>query len=120
MVDVHSDQKLFFIDVVQTVMSVPLGLRPPRLVELRPAEHGVMDPPAVRPPDSSVGDTREQTPREAILAEVRASGSISTKLCVQRLGISSATAKRHNAELVTDGILEKKGSGPSTSYRLIK
>jgi DeoR/GlpR family transcriptional regulator of sugar metabolism len=57
-------------------------------------------------------------PREKILTEVRASGKISTKVCVQRLGISRATAKRIFNELVNDGTLTVEGSGCSTHYRL--
>ncbi|NTV08693.1 MAG: DeoR family transcriptional regulator [Chlorobium limicola] len=63
--------------------------------------------------------TPERTAREAILAEINTSGSISTKICVQRLGIPSATAKRQIAELVTAGLLEKEGAGRSTIYRFV-
>lgn len=54
------------------------------------------------------------------MAEVKESGTISTRICVQRLGIPSATAKRHIAELVAAGVLEKEGTGRSTRYRLIE
>lgn len=58
------------------------------------------------------------TPKESILTEVRASGSISTKVCVQRLGIARATTQRLLAELVKTGDLTIEGSGPATRYRL--
>ncbi len=90
------------------------------VLEFQPAEAAASESSAEQPPDSPVGNAREQTPREAILAEVRAAGAISMRVCVQRLGIPSATAKRHIAELVTEGVLEKEGSGPSTRYRLIE
>jgi predicted HTH transcriptional regulator len=90
------------------------------VLEFQPAESGSTERSAKRPPDSPVDNVREQTPREAILSEVRASGTISTRICVQRLGIPSATAKRHIAELVAAGVLEKEGTGPSTRYRLIE
>ena len=90
------------------------------VLELQPSERGAPEKPAKRPTDSSVGVARQQSPQEAILAEVKESGTITTRICVQRLGIPSATAKRHIAELVTGGVLEKEGSGRSTRYRLIE
>ena len=90
------------------------------VLEFQPAEHGALERSAKRLSDSPVRNAREQTPREAILAEVSAAATISTRVCVQRLGIPSATAKRHIAELVTAGVLEKEGTGRSTRYRLIK
>ena len=55
-------------------------------------------------------------PREAILAEVRRSGMISTKICVQRLGIARATAQRILNTLTGEKLLEKAGSGPKIHY----
>ncbi len=63
-------------------------------------------------------DSRDLPPRDAILAEVQDGRAISTKVCVQRLGIPRATAKRWLTELVEEGMLEKSGSGPAILYRL--
>ena len=60
----------------------------------------------------------ELTPKESILAEVQTSGSISTKICVQRLGITRATAQRLLAGLVKTGHLTIEGAGSATRYRL--
>ena len=84
------------------------------VLELRPAEPGVSEPAGIRPSD----DASEQTPREAILQEVKASGTISTKICVQKLGIPRATAQRVLSTLVDEQVLEKTGTGPKICYGL--
>lgn len=61
---------------------------------------------------------QDLTPQEAILAEVRVSGRIETKVCVQRLGIPSASAKRLLKDLVEEGMLTMEGSGRAAHYRL--
>lgn len=88
------------------------------VVELRPSEAGKEERSEHRKEMSATQEKHEMQPREAILAEVRASGRISTKVCVQRLGISSASAKRLFKGLVKEEILTMKGSGRSTHYRL--
>jgi predicted HTH transcriptional regulator len=87
------------------------------VLEFQTAERSAEECTLGHQPASS--GTPERTAREAILAEVKASGSISTKICVQRLGIPSATAKRQIAELVTTGLLEKEGAARSTIYRFV-
>lgn len=95
-------------------MKVPDSL----VLEFQSAESGSTERSSKRPPDSPIDNIREETPRESILAEVRKSGTISTRICVQRLGISRATAQRMLSSLVEEQILEKTGSGPGTRYRL--
>lgn len=51
-------------------------------------------------------------------APLREPGIISTKICAQRLGIPTATAKRHLADLVAEGVLRQVGMGKATHYRL--
>ena len=88
------------------------------VVELRPsagASKAVStDPEAVVTED---GDG-ELTPRDVILQELRESGEITTRRCVQRLGISRASAYRILNELCEAGLLEKQGGGRSTKYTL--
>jgi predicted HTH transcriptional regulator len=90
------------------------------ILEIRPADHS--DTNSTR--DSASGkvatDPQAQTPQEAILAEAKEFGRITTKGCVQRLGIPSATAKRHLAELVDAGLLERVGAARGTYYRLVE
>jgi predicted HTH transcriptional regulator len=88
------------------------------VLELRPANRNESDRKADRPSDVVVGDAREQTTREMILAEVKASGTISTKTCVQKLGVARATAQRALSDLVEENILETVGSGRATHYHL--
>jgi ATP-dependent DNA helicase RecG len=57
--------------------------------------------------------------KEAIINEAKTSGWISTKVCVQRLGIPRATAQRILKELVSADKLSVFGTGPATRYRLI-
>jgi ATP-dependent DNA helicase RecG len=57
-------------------------------------------------------------PRDDILQELRQSGSITTRRCVQKFGISRDTAWRILAKLVKEGEIVKEGSGRSTVYRL--
>lgn len=59
----------------------------------------------------------EQSTRDVILEEVRSSGRITTRICVQRLGIPRTTAKRFLTDLVKEGLLSIEGSGSMTSYR---
>ncbi|NLD96319.1 MAG: DUF4062 domain-containing protein [Synergistaceae bacterium] len=59
----------------------------------------------------------EQSTRDVILEEVRSSGRITTRICVQRLGIPRTTAKRFLTDLVKEGLLIIEGSGSMTSYR---
>jgi len=87
-------------------------------VELWPSETSKEERFEDRKEASGTREKHEMQPREAILAEVRASGKISTKICVRRLGIPSASAKRIFKELVKEGILAMEGSGRSTHYRL--
>jgi len=88
------------------------------VVELRPPGAGKEERSEDRKEISAIREKHEMQPREAILAEVSASGRISTKVCVQRLGIPSASAKRIFKELVKEGILTMEGAGRSTYYRL--
>ncbi len=88
------------------------------VVELRPSATDKKASPKKRSGASAVGEEHQLPPREAVLAEVRAVGTISTKVCVQRLGMASATAKRLLAGLVEEGTLTKVGAGRSTHYRL--
>jgi predicted HTH transcriptional regulator len=84
------------------------------VIELYPQQRS----PEQAASSSAIRTTEPVSNEEAILNEVRASGWISTKVCVQRLGIASATAKRTIAELVNAGKLIKEGTGPATRYRL--
>lgn len=59
---------------------------------------------------------QEHSPREAILAEAQRTGKITTKICVQRLGISKRTAIRHINELVMKGLLLKRGESSKVHY----
>lgn len=63
-------------------------------------------------------DAAAPLPREAILREAKAAGTISTKVCVQRLGIPRATAKRLLSQLVEEGTLYSRGSGRSVFYQM--
>ncbi len=85
-------------------------LMPPDTVGEEPAQEGELTLPFRKKQDL--------TPRETILAEVRVSGRIATKVCVQRLGIPSARAKRLLKELAEEGILTMEGSGRAAHYRL--
>lgn len=86
------------------------------VLELRPAEAGNANQTSQRPP-GDLPDGTDLDPREKILAEVKTSGSITTRVCVQRLGIPSSTAKRHLSELVDEKILKREGTGRGTRYR---
>ncbi len=88
------------------------------VVELQPPEMDREERYEDRNRASAPREKHNLQPREAILAEVRASGRISTRVCVRRLGISSATAKRLFKELVAEGALTMAGSGRATHYRL--
>ncbi len=88
------------------------------VLEFRRAEQSALERSLERLADSSAVNGREQTPRETILAEVSASGTISTRVCVQRLGIPRPTAQRVLSTLVEEHVFEKIGSGPATRYRL--
>ncbi|MCP4693404.1 MAG: ATP-dependent DNA helicase, partial [Desulfobacterales bacterium] len=88
------------------------------VVELKPLETDGDERQENRDKASAPRGKNDFQPREAILEEARASGGISTKVCVQRLGISSATAKRLFKELVAEGALTMEGSGRATHYRL--
>ena len=65
------------------------------------------------------GVKADLSPNDRILLEVEQSGSVSTKICVQRLGIPRATAQRILVQMVDEGKLEIIGAGPTTRYRLI-
>ncbi len=85
------------------------------VLELRPAETArAISAPA----EEQDAADNHLPPREAILAEAQRRGRITTRACVERLGLSTATAKRHLAELLETGVLQKEGAGRSTVYRL--
>lgn len=89
------------------------------VLEIQPARPRENEAASGRRPDSPADEIAQELPtREAVLAEVRASGVISTKICVQRLGIPRATAQRVLSSLVEDKVLEKRGNGPATFYQL--
>lgn len=62
----------------------------------------------------------ELSPRDAILREVTENGEITTRRCVQRLGIPRTTAYRILSTLHKEGILERLGRGRGTKYSLAK
>ena len=64
------------------------------------------------------GDEATLPPREAVLRETKAAGSITTKICVQRLGLARATAQRLLTQLVEEGLVVGQGKGRATSYLL--
>jgi predicted HTH transcriptional regulator len=70
----------------------------------------------VRRPRTDVGQESEIPPREAILREAKA-GDITTKICVQRLGLARATAQRLLNQLVEEGLLVSEGQSRATIYR---
>lgn len=72
---------------------------------------------ARKAPEKMEGD-EELSPKEAILAEVQRTGKITTKICVQRLGISSRSASRLLSDLVEEGLLKKQGQGRGTRYTI--
>ncbi len=57
-------------------------------------------------------------PEETIRQMFAQVGSITTTMCVQRLGISRDTAWRTLSRMVADGILDQTGSGRGTRYHL--
>lgn len=89
------------------------------ILEFKPSEKTAEERIVPSTTESSGDKAPERTAREAILAEAKTSGTISTKICVQRLGITSRTAKRHLADLVTNGILKQDGAGRSTFYHFV-
>ena len=88
------------------------------VVELSPSRNdsGSLSGTALSP--AAAEPAAPLSPKDAIINEVRASGWISTKVCVQRLGISRASAQRILAELVAENTLSVFGTGPATRYRL--
>ncbi len=88
------------------------------VVELQPLETDGAERQETRDKASAPRGKNDLQPREAILEEARASGKISTKIRVQRLGISSSSAQRLFKELVAEGALTIEGSGRATHYRL--
>lgn len=89
------------------------------VLEFQPVRRGEGDTASGNRPASAIEESPLELPaREIILEEVRASRGISTKIRVQRLGISRATAQRVLSSLVEEKILEKRGSGPATFYQL--
>jgi len=90
------------------------------VLELRAADHSDTESSRDRAAGKITTDPQDQIPREALLAEATESGTITTKVCVQRLGIPIATAKRHLAELVDAGLLERKGAARGIYYRLVE
>lgn len=87
------------------------------VVELQPSERDEVKNHDKYEKMSSTSVNTELTHREAILTEARGSGVISTKICVQRLGIASTTAKRIFFDLMEEGLIQKEGAGSSTRYR---
>lgn len=78
------------------------------------------------PNTSDIDSTREKPaqetllPKDAILREVTETGEITTRRCVQRLGIPRTTAYRILSTLYEEGILERSGTGRGTKYSLAK
>ena len=87
------------------------------VVELLPAISEAKSPQPAASATQKADDSNELSPREAILLELRESGEITTRRCVQKFGISRATAKRLLAELVEKGVLTVIGTGPATRYQ---
>lgn len=69
-----------------------------------------------RKAENHTTEAEELPPRDAILAEVRKNGRITTKICVQRLGIPKRTAIRHLNELVAEDLLQKLGESSKVHY----
>lgn len=90
------------------------------VLELHPAKQGVAETSGKVSEATPVVDSPAKSSREVILEELQASGAISTKVCVQRLGISRDTAWRLLSELVEEGKIHRQGGGRSTVYRLVK
>jgi len=81
----------------------------------RPEEAPVVTAPA----QNVTGDDEAALlPREAILREAKTAGSITTRICVQRLGLARATAQRQLTQLVEEGLVVSQGKGRATSYLL--
>ena len=78
------------------------------------------------PNPSDVDSTKDKPareallPKDAILREVTEACEITTRRCVQRLGIPRTTAYRILHGLHKDGILERSGTGRGTKYSLAK
>ena len=103
------------------------GHPPPRFT----GEHGgvtveflaaAATPGAWAPPASEgaapVGNGEPPTDHDtAILAIVDEAGHVTTRSCVQKLGISRATAWRSLTSMVEEGILEQAGTGRGIKYR---
>ena len=89
------------------------------VVEMSPSMNNFGSLSGASLPSVSAGTAESLSYKEAIINEVRTSGWISTKVCVQRLGIPRASAQRLLAELVSDNKLAVFGTGPATRYRLI-